>query len=97
MIIFNSNGERQSVLAEGAEGQGQLLARLGDGHQIAGEFQVLRLGLQHFDVAALGHFDEMLLLFQRLLLLVVRHAEDPQTGLLRLVTFGKDNKPIDIF
>lgn len=92
VIILDSDGERQSVLAESSEGQGQLLARLGDGHQIAGEFQILRLGLQDFHVSALGHFDKVFLLLQRLLLFVVRHTEDPQPGLLRFVPLGEDDE-----
>lgn len=93
MVILDAHGEREPVFAEGAERERRLLAGLGDGHQVAGELEVLRLGLEHLDVAALGHLDEVLLLLERLLLLVVRHAKHAKTGFLGLVPLGEHYEP----
>ena len=47
----------------------------------------------YLDISTLGHFDEMFLLFQRLLFLVVGHAEDPEARLFGLVPLGEHHEP----
>ncbi len=95
VLVLDPHGERQPVLSEGVEPKAELVARLGDRHEVAAKFDEVRLALEDLDVAGLGDLGKVLLAFQGFLLLVVGHAKHPQSGFEKLVSLGEDAEPVD--
>ena len=91
--VLHPDVEGEAVLPEGMELVEQLVPGLGHGEQVAAELEVVGLALQHLHVPRLGDLVEVLLVLQRLVLLVVCHAEHPHPCLQQLMPLGEHAEP----